>query len=94
MTFFVTGKPTPVLNTPCFSDVYRGSLSFGYQHLVRSLEYVAFPKRMFKIVNEVEASILHVTTSEYSSNASLFVDKRSWKIYFEEIPLFQHVKRE
>lgn len=90
MTFFVTDKPTPVLNTPCFSDVYSGALPFDDQHLVRALEYIAFPKRTFKVVNEVKPNILHVTTSEYSSSASLFVDRRFGKIYGEETPLFQH----
>lgn len=89
MTFFVTDKPTPVLNTPCFSDVYSGSLPFDDQHLVRALEYIAFPKRIFKVVNEVEPNILHVTTSEYSSSGFLFVDRRFGEIHVEETPLFQ-----
>jgi len=90
MTFFVTDKPTPVLNTPCFSDVYSGALPFDDQHLVRALEYIAFPKRTFKVVNEVEPNILHVTTSEYPSSGSLFVDRRFGKTHIEETPLFQH----
>ena len=88
--FFVTEKPTPVLNTPCFSNVYSGVLPFDDQHLVRVLEYIAFPKRIFKVVNEIEPNILHVTTSEYPSSSSLFVDKRFGKIYFEETPLLQN----
>ena len=90
MTFFVTDKPTPVLNTPCFSDVYSGTLPFDDQHLVRALEYIAFPTRTFKVVNEIEPNILHVTTSEYSSSGSLFVDRRFGKIHVEETPFFQH----
>ena len=90
MTFFVTDKPTPVLNTPCFSDVYSGTLPFDDQRLVRALEYIAFPKRTFKVVNEVKPNILHVTTSEYSSSGSLFVDRRFGEIYGEETLLFQH----
>ncbi len=89
MTFFVTDKPTPVLNTPCFSDVYSSALPFDDQHLVRALEYIAFPKRTFKVVREIEPNILHVTTSEYSSSGSLFVDRRFGKIHVEETPLFQ-----
>ena len=90
MTFFVTDKPAPVLNISCFSDVYSGALPFDDQHLVRALEYIAFPKRTFKVVNEVEPNILHVTTSEYPSSTSLFVDKRFGKIHFEETPLLQN----
>lgn len=87
--FFVTDKPTPVLNTPCFSDVYSGALPFDDQHLVRALEYIAFPERTFRVVREIEPNILHVTTSEYSSSASLFVDRRFGEIHVEETPLFQ-----
>jgi cell wall-associated NlpC family hydrolase len=90
MTFFVTDKPTPVLNTPRFSEIYSGALPFDDQQLVRELEYIAFPKQTFKVVNEIKPNILHVTTSEYPSSASLFVDKRFGGIYAEETPFFQH----
>ncbi len=70
---------TPVLNTPHFTKVFGGedgsSLPLDEQGLIRAVETIAFPNTKFKIIKEIENSILQVETEDYPCTP-LFVDER------------------
>ncbi|NRA90202.1 MAG: C40 family peptidase [Simkaniaceae bacterium] len=76
MTIFVSHFPTPALNMPDFDEVYGKTLPFDDQGLVRALEYIAFPRREFKIVKELNSNILEVESNEYRTSYPIYVDRR------------------
>ncbi|MCB1110299.1 MAG: C40 family peptidase [Chlamydiia bacterium] len=78
--YFVTEHPTPVLNTPHFNKVYGQTLPFDDQHLVRALEFIAFPGETFNILNGKEGGILEVISTSYPFHAPLYADCRFGKI--------------
>lgn len=89
--YFINDKPTPILNTPYFSDVYGGSLPFDDKMLVRALEMIALPNMVFHLVREKGGAIIEVTTESYPSSIPLYVDSRFGtfcsKIVQSETPL-------
>lgn len=76
---FITNQPTPLLNTPNFVKVFNKTLPFDEQKLVRELEMIALPKMVFQVIKEELGTILQVTTIEYPSSTSLYLDSRAGK---------------
>lgn len=77
-------KPTPLLNTPCFSETFT-TLPFDEQHLLRAVEMVALPGTKFRILATTHhPHILQVTTLEYPYDGEFFVDGRFLKLTIEE----------
>ncbi|MCP5503971.1 MAG: C40 family peptidase [Chlamydiales bacterium] len=74
--FFINDKPTPILNTPYFSDVYGESLPFDDEMLVRAVEMIALPNMIFHVVGKKGGTIIEVTTENYPSPIPLYVDSR------------------
>lgn len=87
MTFFITDKPAPVLNTPHFKKVYGKQLPFDHRGLVRALEMVAFPNRLFEVVREKEDHILEIKTVDYPSISPLYIDSRFGQLQKEKSDL-------
>ncbi len=81
--YFINEKATPILNTPHFNEVFGDSLPFDDQELVRAVEMIALPRTVFKVVGEKEDYILEVTTEEYPSSISLYIDGRSGSFHSE-----------
>lgn len=78
MEYAIAKLPTPILNTPLFSDVFRFPLPLDSQNLLRAVETVALPGTKFRILAENPGGILKVATSEYSG-CDLYVDRRFLK---------------
>lgn len=89
MTFFVTDKPVPVLNTPYFTDVYGQALPFDDQRLVRAVEFIALPGQSFSVRSEAEGSILEVDALHYPYTTPLFIDRRFGLFSNEKLEVFQ-----
>lgn len=75
--YFINDKPTPILNTPNFSDVFGDVLLFDDKKLVRAVEMIALPSMVFKVIQKKEGPILEISTEEYPSPIPLFIDSRS-----------------
>ena len=63
--YFINDKPTPILNTPNFSDVFGDVLLFDDKKLVRAVEMIALPSMVFKVIQKKEGPILEISTEEY-----------------------------
>ena len=74
--FFINDQPTPILNTPHFSDVYGGSLPFDNKMLVRAVEMIALPNMTFHVLGEKRETIIEVMTEKYPSSTPLYIDSR------------------
>lgn len=75
MDFAIASLPTPILNTPLFSDVFRYPLPLDSQNLLRAVETVALPGTKFRILGEHSGGIYKVATEEYPGT-DLYVDRR------------------
>jgi hypothetical protein len=81
--YCVAELPTPTLNTPYFSSVFGGrdgkSVKVDKTGLIRELEFIALEGTVFEIRDiapENGHDILKVTTLEYPSENSLYIDSR------------------
>lgn len=83
--YAVAVLPTPVLHTPDFPGVFGGedgsTLHLDEQHQIKELEFIAFPKTVFKIEEIIEKNgrtVYKVTTGDYpySTNKGYFIDSR------------------
>lgn len=87
--------PTPVLNTPNFSFVFGGkdgkTLHLDDCGQIRELEFIAFPKTVFKIEEIIENGklvIYKITTKDYPypTEKGYFIDSRFVKTVAKEPP--------
>ncbi len=71
--------PTPLLNTPDFCALFGGDsgteIPLDSQHLLRSVESIAFPGSKFTVFEQVSEHIVCAATQEYQGQ-EVFVDKR------------------
>jgi len=74
----VAVRPTPILNTPHFLQVFRWPLPLDSQNLLRAVEAVAFPGTKFCILEDC-GEIAKVSTAEYSVSPQ-YVDYRFLQI--------------
>lgn len=80
MSSFAIAKTfTPLLNTHEFRKVFGGedgsSLPLDAQGLLRNVETIALPETKFKILKQIDSSIVQVETADYSCQP-LFADLR------------------
>lgn len=75
--------PTPVFNTPYFSEIFGGpdgrTLRTGKCRQIWELEFVALPGTVFRIEDIIRTGkiiLYRVTTKEYPSKKGLFIDSR------------------
>lgn len=75
-TFCQALKPTPILNTSCFKEVFGApELPLDEASLFRPLEMIALPETKFQIHQFLEDGIYQVSTNEYP-HGSYFIDSR------------------
>jgi hypothetical protein len=86
--YAVANEPTPVLNTPDFSEVFGGAdgktVKTDDQGLIREIEYIALPGTVFNLLGEFDQltyKIFKVEISEYKYDADLYIDSRFVKLY-------------
>ncbi len=79
MQYALAKIPTPVLNTPKFSEVFGGedgtTLPLDSQGLLRPVEMIALPGTKFALLERVTSNIYKAQTQEYPG-ATLYVDIR------------------
>ena len=87
-TYFVVTKPTPVLNTPHFREVFSGALPFDDQLLVREVEMIALRGMIFQVIAEKGEHILEVSSAHYTGS-QLFIDKRFGQLHHKPPPVVE-----
>ena len=87
--YAIATLPTPVLHTPDFPGVFGrkdgSTLRLDEENQIGELEFIAFPKTVFQIEENIEKDgriVYKVTTKDYpySTNKSYFIDSRFVKI--------------
>jgi hypothetical protein len=83
--------PTPVLNTPAFTEVFGGKLRLDPCKGVRPIEFIALPGTLFRIEGELEkdgVTVYRVASNDYPypSKTGFFVDARLVKIVDAPVP--------
>lgn len=84
MEYAIATLPTPLLNTPCFSDVFRYPLPLDSQGLLRAVELVALPGTKF-CIEQQQGQICKVSTIEYSG-CELYADRRFLRLASSAFP--------
>ena len=81
--YCVAELPTPALNTRDFASVFGGkngkTVKLDKSGLIREMEFIAFPGTVFEILAvhpQKGHDILEVTTAEYPSSKSIYIDSR------------------
>lgn len=87
MSYFVVEKPTPLLSTPHFKQVFGQKLTLDAQNLVREVEMIAFPGMVFEVVQPKEDSILEVSASFYPKSP-LYIDERFGVVHNSKPPSY------
>ena len=82
--YAVAEGPTPVLNTPAFSEVFGDGLRLDPCQKVRPIEYIALPGTLFRIEGALPdgaVTVYRVTSNDYPypSGSGYFVDARFLK---------------
>jgi len=72
-------EPTPIFNRQDLENVFsKDALLFDEEKLLRALEFIALENTAFNIVkaSQIYPHILEIKIPKYSSNSSLYFDKR------------------
>lgn len=88
--YAIAATPTPVLNTPTFSEVFSGRVKLDPCKGVRPIEFVALTGTLFKIEGEQTdggVTVYRVTSNDYPyrSKTGFFVDGRFLKLVSEPV---------
>ena len=85
-SYLTATKPTPLLNTPNFKNVFGSTtLSLDEKGLLRAVEMVALPGTKFKMIRQIDAHILEVTTKDYMEK-TVYLDNRFVKEVDPQFP--------
>ena len=76
MVYFFVEKPTPILNTPNFQEVFGKTLPLDEQNILREMEMVALPGMEWEVIQTQGEFILEVSSDHYPSKCPIYLDRR------------------